>query len=453
MTTALSAANSLASNLQAEVSRWADGAPSMRARPDADAKALVDHTRAGAQLLAELPARPRRTPDEQRLADAIHRSGRGLRVDFMRAHGAWVYDAVTAGRTVSLRLGELAYAAARAFPGLLPGEQQIAQERQLPQLEKEGFEIDQGIFFWGVLRSRECGLHLMESMLRPTARAAALLPEFRRLGELDLGAVRIERRGRAAHLTVHNDQYLNSEDDGLIEDTETAVDLALLDDDIGVGVLRGGPMTHKRYLGRRVFSAGINLVHLRDGKISFVDFLLRRELGFISKIRRGLSVDGKTRSWQTQNVEKPWIAAVDTFAIGGGAQLLLVFDRVIAAADSYFSLPAAREGIIPGAANLRLPRFAGARMTRQIILGGRKIWAQEPDARHLFDEVVEPARIDAAIESSVAQLDDEAVVANRRMINLAEEPVDIFREYMAEFALHQVARIYSPDVINRAAKV
>jgi thioesterase DpgC len=162
-----------------------------------------------------------------------------------------------------------------------------------------------------------------------------------------------------------------------------------------------------------------------------------------------LSIAEESRSWDTPAIEKPWVAAVDTFAIGGGAQLLLVFDRVIAGADSYFSLPAAREGIVPGVANLRLPRFAGGRMTRQIILGGRKIWAQEPDARHLFDEVVDPARIDAAVETSVAQLDDEAVVANRRMINLAEEPVDTFREYMAEFALHQVGRIYSPDVIDR----
>jgi thioesterase DpgC len=233
---------------------------------------------------------------------------------------------------------------------------------------------------------------------------------------------------------------------------ETAVDLALLDDDVHVGVLRGGPMTHRRYLGRRVFSAGINLIHLRSGQISFVDFLLRRELGFISKIVRGLFLEEREPSWRAPPTEKPWLAAVDTFAIGGGAQLLLVFDQVIAAADSYFSLPAAREGIVPGAANFRLPRFAGARMTRQIIIGGRKVWASEPDARLLFDEVVDPAAMDSGVEAAVGPLDNPAVVANRRMINLAEEPLDAFRQYMAEFALDQVERIYSLDVIDTLNK-
>src|SRR5262249_18141752 len=317
-------------------------------------------------------------------------------------------DAVTAGRTKALRLSEAAFAAAELIPGLVPSAEQIAEERRHKQLDKEGFEIDQGILFWGLLRDRDAGPHLMQSMLRPTVRALALLPEFRRAGEIELGVVHIARRDQAAHLTVHNDEYLNAEDDRLTDDLETAVDLALLDDDVHVGVLRGGPMTHRRYLGRRVFSAGINLIHLRNGQISFVDFLLRRELGFISKIVRGLSPDDGEAGWHARPTEKPWLAAVDTFAIGGGAQLLLVFDQVVAASDSYFTLPAAREGIVPGAANFRLPRLVGARMTRQIIIGGRKVWASEADARLLFDQVVDPATMDAAVEANIGPLDNPA---------------------------------------------
>lgn len=214
-------------------------------------------------------------------------------------------------------------------------------------------------------------------------------------------------------------------------------------------------MTHPRYAGRRVFSTGINLKALRAGEISFVDFLLRRELGYINKILRGLLLESDgvdVYDKPVRTLEKPWIAAVDGFAIGGGAQLLLVFDRVIAAADSYFSLPAAQEGIIPGVANLRLTRFLGSRKARQVILCGRKIWAHEPDAGLLFDEVVEPMEMDTAVERNVLQLSSPAVVPNRHMMNLAEEPLELFLQYASEFAMLQAERLYGQDVLDKISR-
>jgi thioesterase DpgC len=143
---------------------------------------------------------------------------------------------------------------------------------------------------------------------------------------------------------------------------------------------------------------------------------------------------------------------VDGFAIGGGMQLLLVFDHVIAASDAYFSLPAAQEGIVPGAANLRLTRCLGPRLSRQVILGGRRIWASEPAGRLLADEVVEPAELPEAIERSLDRLQSPAVAANRRMLNLAEESSDEFRRYMAEFAVQQAMRLYGEDVIAKVGR-
>jgi thioesterase DpgC len=210
-------------------------------------------------------------------------------------------------------------------------------------------------------------------------------------------------------------------------------------------------MTHPRYRGRRIFSAGINLKALHDGGISLVGFLLRRELGYISKLIRGILVEDET-CWRSPVVQKPWVAAVDGFAIGGGMQLLLAFDHVIAASDAYLSLPAAAEGIVPGAANFRLTRSLGPRLSRQVILGGRRIWASEPVARLVVDEVVEPARLEEAIEGSLDRLQGPAVVANRRMLNLAEETPDEFRRYMAEFAVQQALRLYSEDVIEKASR-
>jgi (3,5-dihydroxyphenyl)acetyl-CoA 1,2-dioxygenase len=143
---------------------------------------------------------------------------------------------------------------------------------------------------------------------------------------------------------------------------------------------------------------------------------------------------------------------VDGFAIGGGMQLLLVFDHVVAASDAYFSLPAAQEGIVPGAANFRLTRCLGPQLSRQVILAGRRIWASEPAARLLVDEVVDPAELGEAIERSLDRFQGPAVVANRRMLNLAEEPLDEFRLYMAEFAVQQALRLYSQDVIGKVGR-
>ncbi|UBI36107.1 MULTISPECIES: (3,5-dihydroxyphenyl)acetyl-CoA 1,2-dioxygenase DpgC [Streptomyces] len=404
------------------------------------------------EILAGLPRKSERTAKQQARLDRAVEDARLARSAFLAEHGQAVYDALTDGRTTRLWLDELAAAAAGMFPGLVPTAAQMNAERELVQEEKEGREIDQAIFFSALLRQPRAGAHLLESMRRPTPQALDLLPAFVADGFVDLGPLRVERIGRAAHVTVTNPGSLNAEDNELIAAMDVAVDLTLLDDGVRVGVLRGGEMTHPKYHGRRVFSAGINLVHLSQGRISYVDFLLRREMGYISKIQHGVLRPGETRDWRGGSVQKPWIAAVDTFAIGGGMQLLFVFDRVIAASDAFLSLPAAQEGIVPGAANLRLPRIGGNRLARQVILSGRRIKADEPDAKVLCDEVVEPEEVTAAVEAAVEELAAPAVVANRAMLNLAEEPPEVFRAYMAEFALQQGLRLYAEDVMDKTTK-
>lgn len=400
-------------------------------------------------LLDELPLPPARTPAQRDTASSALDKIRAMRADYVEAHAEEIYDELTAGRTQYLRVDELVRAAAQAYPGLVPTDEQMAAERSRPQAEKEGREIDQGIFLRGILRAPKAGPHLLDAMLRPTSKALRLLGEFTATGVVEMEAVRLERRDDVAYLTLCRDDCLNAEDAQQVDDMETAVDLALLDPSVRVGMVRGGEMTHPRYRGRRVFCAGINLKKLSSGDIPLVDFLVRRELGYIHKIVRGVFTGG---SWHARFIDKPWMAAVDSFAIGGGAQLLLVFDHVLAASDAYISLPAAKEGIIPGASNYRLTRFTGPRVARQVILGGRQIRADEPDARLIVDEVVPPEKMDAAIESALARLGADAVLANRRMINLAEEPPEQFGRYMAEFALQQALRIYGADVIGKVGR-
>lgn len=436
------------------VSTWLRASPSLTGNFDQDVQTLARHVRAGEALLFSPAPEQERSAGKALDSQNIHRACRALREQFMALHGEWLYRLLTKDFAIRKNLRELVFAAAECCPGLVPTEVQMSQERTRLQRDKEGHEIDQGIFFHALLRSRKIGPHLIDTALQPAPRALELLESFQRHARLDLGSVLLERKGSAAHLTINNAYCLNAEDDRLVEDMETGVDLALLDDQVRVGILRGGIMTHPRYAGRRVFSAGINLKALHAGQISFVDFLLRRELGYINKIVRGLRVDTETAvahnlSARNRTMEKPWMAAVDSFAIGGGAQLLLILDRVIAANDAYFSLPAAQEGIVPGFANLRLTRFLGSRRSRQVILSGRKISADDPDAGMLFDEIVNSDEMDTAIERNVQQLSSPAVVANRHMLNLADEPLEGFLQYASEFALIQAERLYSRDVLDK----
>ena len=147
---------------------------------------------------------------------------------------------MTDGLRRAVRDEELVYAAAERFPGLAPhARRSRPSERSRPLPEKEGIEIAQGLFLSFVLASPRCGAHLVWSMLRPTEEALARLDEFRATGVADLGGTYLERRGRAAYLEIRNDRHLNAEDCETLPTTEVAVDLALLDPDVEVGVIRG----------------------------------------------------------------------------------------------------------------------------------------------------------------------------------------------------------------------
>jgi thioesterase DpgC len=297
-------------------------------------------------------------------------------------------------------------------------------------------------------------------MLRPLPEALERLGELRATGEADLGPVRITRRGRAGVLELRNPRHLNAEDDITLRPTECAVDMILLDPDIEVGVIRGGVVEHPRYPGTRVFGSGINLTRLYRGRVDFM-FYLVRDLGYVNKIYRGITLapagpDGAAGAAAAPDVsdhviEKLWVAAVERYAVGGACQLLHVVDHVIATRGSRLFLPARKEGIIPGASNLRLPRFVGDRAARQAILSGREWTAGEPDADLLCDEVVAPGEMDQAIEARIGALTNSGLVnaaANRSALRAGQEPVDLFREYMATFSVEQARCHLSPALVR-----
>ena len=383
-----------------------------------------------------------------RTADFRTREGREA---FLREHVEEVYAELTGGFGEAVRVEELVFRAAERYPGLVPDREAMAEERRRRQSEKRGLELDQALFLSRVLGSPRAGRHLVQAMMRPRREALERIEEFRRSGRLDLGLARVERRGRVGLVELANLRFLNAEDDGTTADLETAVDLVLLDPEIEVGVLRGAVVDHPRYAGRRVFNSGINLTHLYHGRITFVDFFVARELGLVSKLYRGHWLGDDFESDLEETLEKPWIAAVEAHAIGGGCQLLLVMDRVLAERGSFFSLPARKEGIIPGTSNRRLTRFVGDRLARQLIVFERRLEADGPEGGLLCDLVVEPEAMEAAIERDVAQLLGSGLtsaVANRKAIRLGEETLDDFRRYQAVYAREQARCLYSPALIS-----
>jgi thioesterase DpgC len=383
---------------------------------------------------------------------ALRAPALGVKEKFFRRHAVALYDDATEHGRRFLRVGELLMAVASRYPALLPSPEQIDAERALMQQSaKRGRELEQGLFVAQVLADERCGMHLIHAMLKPRREALERIAEFRQTGLIDLGEARAERKGTVGHVTLLNTKFLNAEDDRATAALETAVDLVLLDDTIEVGVMRGGAVAHPKYKDRRIFNAGINLTHLYYGQISFVHFFIERELGLLHKIYRG---HWRSESYDEQYedyVEKPWIAAVEAFAIGGGCQLLCVMDRVLAEEGAYFNLPASKEGFIPGAANLRFPRLVGGKLAREGIFFERVFHADSPEGRRICDEVVPAAGMDAAIEANAAQLTRAGMmsaVSNRKALRVAEEPLTIFRRYMATYARQQSRCLYDQKLID-----
>jgi thioesterase DpgC len=417
----------------------------------ADAAAFSSYWRATRDQLARLPAKPRRDAVTYDAAESLKQAARDARFAFLRRHAATLYDRLTDGRRKLARIERLVYDAAEVVPGLTPTRADVAAEADLRQSEKDGCEIDQGILLNQFLAHPECGLHLCHAMLLPREESAEALAKFLCDGHLDLGFARVERQGKAAVLLLSNRRFLNSEDASTQPATEIGADVCVLDPHSQVAVLRGDVVPEGKYAGRRVYNAGINLTHLYYGRIPFLWFPIR-DLGFVNKMFRGLAKpDVAPDEVSGDSIEKLWISAVETFAIGGGCQILLASDFNVAERDAYMTLPARKEGIIPAMANLRMARFVGDRITRQAIMYERRIECDSDIGRMICDEVVEPGRMDSTISHVIERLTGSGVVGaigNRRALRLAAEPLDMFRRYAALYAREQAYCHFSPALIS-----
>jgi thioesterase DpgC len=415
-----------------------------------DAENFSRQWRIGAELIALLPAKPSRSPAHVAAARTIRDRDRAAREKFLSLHVETIYRRLTDDFAKFKRVEHLVRDAAAVLPGLVPDDSELARENGLQQRDKDGVEIDQGLFLAHVLAQPAAGMHLCHAMLLPRPEAQEQGRRFAERGKLALEGATLARRGKAVLVTMRNPRALNAEDETTLDGLELAIDVATLDPESAIAILRGDTVEHAKYRGRRLFSAGINLTQLYHGKISYV-WYVKRDMGLVNKLFRGLArPDVSPDEVAGGTIEKPWIGVVDGFAIGGGCQLLLALDYVLAASDAYMTLPARKEGIIPGAANLRLWRFTGDRIARQAILYGRRLDCDTPEGRLICDEIAPPASIDAALDQVVDGFTGSGVVSaagNRRAIRVGQEPLDTFRRYMAVYAREQAYCHFSPALI------
>ncbi len=124
------------------------------------------------------------------------------------------------------------------------------------------------------------------------------------------------------------------------------------------------------------------------------------------------------------SLTKPVIAAVNGLAVGGGFELALAADLIVASTAARFWLPEAQLGMLPDSGGLlRLPKATPARLAREMIMTGRRLEADEALALNLVNRVVEPeALLDSALElaSTIARSAPLAIAAARDILRKTE---------------------------------
>ena len=209
----------------------------------------------------------------------------------------------------------------------------------------------------------------------------------------------VETHGAVGLIRLNRPHALNALSAALIEDLNAALEAFEADPAIGAIVLTGS---------EKAFAAGADIKEMQDKTFAeaFVgDFISRWE---------NLA---KTR--------KPVIAAVAGFALGGGCEIAMMCDFILAADTAKFGQPEIKLGVIPGAGGTqRLTRAVGKAKAMEMILTGRMMDAAEAERSGLVARIVPAAAlIDEALKvaGSIAALSRPAVLAAKEAVNRAEE--------------------------------
>lgn len=205
----------------------------------------------------------------------------------------------------------------------------------------------------------------------------------------------VGQEGLVGVVTLNRPKVLNALSPALIGEVTTALQRFDADPEVRAAVLTGGP---------RVFAAGADISDMAER--TPVEQLLRDQTG----------------QWQAiSTFSKPLVAAVNGYALGGGCELALICDLVIAGDGARFGQPEINLGIIPGAGGTqRWPRTVGKYVAMEMVLGGAPITAQRAYQLGLVNRVV-PAEVTIRVALETAgELAAKAPVA----VRMAKEAVN-----------------------------
>ena len=221
---------------------------------------------------------------------------------------------------------------------------------------------------------------------------------------MDYANVTVELRGegprRTALVTLNRPKQLNALNDALMDDLGAALTALDADETVGCIVLTGN---------ERAFAAGADIAAM--AKYTYPDVYQRN---FI------------TRNWETvTRIRKPVVAAVEGFALGGGCELAMMCDLLIASETAKFGQPEIKIGIIPGAGGTqRLPRAIGKAKAMDLILTGRMMDAAEAERAGLVSRVVPPAELLStalAVAQQICEHSGPSVAMAKECVNRAYE--------------------------------
>jgi enoyl-CoA hydratase len=208
--------------------------------------------------------------------------------------------------------------------------------------------------------------------------------------------IEIESRGHVGIVRLNRPKALNALCDALIEELGSALDDFEADENIGCIVLTGS---------EKAFAAGADIKEMAEK--SYMDAYLS---------------DFITSGWErVTTCRKPVIAAVAGYALGGGCELAMMCDFIIAAENARFGQPEITIGTIPGAGGTqRLTRFVGKSKAMEMVLTGRMMGAEEAERAGLVSRVVP---VEELVDEAV-KVADTICDLSRPIVMLAKESVN-----------------------------
>lgn len=207
--------------------------------------------------------------------------------------------------------------------------------------------------------------------------------------------VLVENRGRVGLLTLNRPKALNALNDALMDELGAALLAFDADPDIGAMVITGS---------EKAFAAGADIGAMKD--LTYIE---------------AYASDFITRNWETlRRIRKPVIAAVAGYALGGGCELAMMCDFILAADTAKFGQPEIKLGVMPGSGGTqRLTRFVGKSKAMEMCLTGRLMDAVEAErsglvsriipAAELMTEALKVAKVIAGMSLPIAMQTKEAV--------------------------------------------